>query len=113
VVKVASLSRLVGARIKQLRKLRKLTQEELGELAQLQGSYIGGVERGERNISLATLERIIKAMKVSFADFFNFADATRTRNTTKDELIEMFTAELKRSSIEDVHKIIEVYRLTK
>lgn len=48
-----------------------MTQEALAEKAELHYSYIGGVERGERNISLETLEKIIKALEISPLNCFN------------------------------------------
>ncbi|WP_083829957.1 helix-turn-helix domain-containing protein [Paenibacillus sp. HGF5] len=66
---MANLAILVGKRIRQIRKDNKISQEKLGEMAQLQSSYIGGVERGERNISLETLEKIIKAFDMQYTEF--------------------------------------------
>ncbi len=67
---MSKLSKHVGIQIKNLRKNRKLTQEQLGELVQLPQSYIGGIERGEKNISMETLERIIDALQVKPGDLF-------------------------------------------
>ncbi|OBA06002.1 hypothetical protein A9P44_03525 [Paenibacillus polymyxa] len=61
---------IVGERIRYLRKNRGLTQEQLGEKVDLPQSYIGGIERGEKNISLNTLERIIIALEVDANDVF-------------------------------------------
>jgi transcriptional regulator with XRE-family HTH domain len=47
------------------RSLRRLSQEHLADLCQLHRTYIGGVERCERNITLSTLERIAEALGVS------------------------------------------------
>ncbi|WP_367618647.1 helix-turn-helix domain-containing protein [Paenibacillus andongensis] len=65
------LSKHVGIRIRNFRKNRGLTQEQLGELVQLPQPYIGGIERGEKNISLETLERIIETLKLDPSDLFN------------------------------------------
>ncbi|QHW35607.1 helix-turn-helix transcriptional regulator (plasmid) [Paenibacillus rhizovicinus] len=67
---MAELAELIGARIRQIRKSRGLTQEQLGERAQLQSTYIGGVERGDRNISVDTLDKLIRALEVSPSEFF-------------------------------------------
>ena len=53
-----------GARMRQIRKLRGLTQEALALSCNLDRSYIGGVERGERNVSLVNIHRIAKALGV-------------------------------------------------
>jgi len=60
----------VGKRIRLLRKSRRWTQEELGERARLHPTYIGGIERGERNPTLLNLHRIAKALQVPFDELF-------------------------------------------
>ena len=54
----------VGARIRELRSRRGWSQEHLGEVSGLDRTYIGGIERGERNLSLLNLERIATALGV-------------------------------------------------
>ncbi len=60
----------VGRRIKQLRNEQKLSQEKLALKAELDRTYLAGVELGKRNISLKSLEKIVNALNVSFEDFF-------------------------------------------
>jgi transcriptional regulator with XRE-family HTH domain len=57
----------LGIRIRAFRKEMGLSQEGLANEAGLDRSYIGGVERGERNISFITLCKIAKALKVDVA----------------------------------------------
>lgn len=59
-----------GQTIRKLRKERGMTQEKLGELSGLHASYIGGMERGERNPSLKSLQKISAALEVSLTDTF-------------------------------------------
>ncbi len=54
-----------GRRIQQLRKAAGLTQEKLAQRAGMDYKYLGGVERGERNITIDNVERIIKALGVA------------------------------------------------
>jgi transcriptional regulator with XRE-family HTH domain len=54
--------------IRKYRKAAKLTQEELGEMAELNPKYIGEVERTEKTISLDALARIAAALKVRVRD---------------------------------------------
>jgi transcriptional regulator with XRE-family HTH domain len=61
----------VGQRIKELRKELGLSQEKLAYEAEVDRTYVTDVENGRRNVSLEILERLIKALKVSFADFFD------------------------------------------
>lgn len=60
-----------GSRIRELRKQKNLTQEKLAEKANLHYTYIGTVERGEKNISLFNIEKISKALGVNLAKFFS------------------------------------------
>lgn len=54
----------IGKKIRQIRRKQNLTQEELGEKANLHYSYIGQMERGDKIPSLKTLNRIAKALNV-------------------------------------------------
>lgn len=64
----------VGQRIKELRKQLGLSQEKLAYEAEVDRTYVTDVENGRRNVSLEILERLIKALKVSFAQFFDAKD---------------------------------------
>jgi transcriptional regulator with XRE-family HTH domain len=57
-----------GARVRAERERLGISQEELASRADLHRTYVGGVERGERNISLLNLLRIARALGVSPAD---------------------------------------------
>jgi len=61
----------VGQRIKELRKELELSQEALALKAEVDRTYVTDVENGRRNVSLEILERLIKALNVSFTEFFN------------------------------------------
>lgn len=61
----------IGQRIKELRKVLELSQESLAYKAEVDRTYVTDVENGRRNVSVEILERIIKALDVSFTDFFN------------------------------------------
>jgi transcriptional regulator with XRE-family HTH domain len=56
--------------IRSHRKKAKLTQERLGELANLNPKYIGEVERCEKTISVDALARIATAFKIPLSDLF-------------------------------------------
>jgi transcriptional regulator with XRE-family HTH domain len=64
VVAIPSHRKLLGQAIRKHRKKANLTQERLGELAQLNPKYIGEVERMEKTISVDALVRIAKAIGV-------------------------------------------------
>lgn len=62
----------VGKRIKELRNRLGISQEELGFRANVHRTYIASLEVGTRNVSIATLEKIVNALNVSMSEFFNF-----------------------------------------
>jgi transcriptional regulator with XRE-family HTH domain len=63
---------LFGNRVRELRKGKGLSQEELSFKADLHRTYIGMIERGEKNITLLNIEKIANALKVSITDLLKF-----------------------------------------
>jgi len=59
-----------GAYIRRLRKTRRWTQEILGEHAGLSRTYIGGIERGERNLAIVNVNKLSLALEDNFSGFF-------------------------------------------
>jgi len=66
---------LLGARIKQIRKSRRLSQEVLAERAGISAQYVSNIERGRENPTLDLLFRLADALKVSLADMCDFEGA--------------------------------------
>jgi len=58
----------LGSAIRLQRNKIGITQEELALTSELDRSYVGGIERGERNISFLTLVKIAKSLKCSISD---------------------------------------------
>lgn len=61
----------IGQRIRELRKELKISQEALAYKAEVDRTYVTDVENGRRNVSVEILERLIKALNVSFNNFFD------------------------------------------
>jgi transcriptional regulator with XRE-family HTH domain len=65
--------RKFGKRVQELRERKGITsQMALANKAGLDRTYIGGVERGERNIALKNIEKMAKALGVSLDELFKF-----------------------------------------
>jgi transcriptional regulator with XRE-family HTH domain len=60
----------IGQRVRRLRHAVGISQEELAERADLHRNYVGSVERGERDIGITALARLVRALEVSLAEFF-------------------------------------------
>ncbi|HCK65293.1 MAG TPA: XRE family transcriptional regulator [Anaerolineae bacterium] len=62
--------KLFGEKIRKLRIERGLSQEKLAFLSGLHRTYLGAIERGERNVSFKNIEKIAKTLKVSLEELF-------------------------------------------
>ncbi len=69
--KSSDILKRFGAKVRRLRAQKGITsQMELAFKVGLDRTYIGGIERGERNVALKNIEKIAKALGVSIADLF-------------------------------------------
>lgn len=59
-----------GKKIQKFRKDKNLSQEELGFKANLHRTYIGMIERGEKNITIKNIYKLSKALKTDIKEFF-------------------------------------------
>ena len=59
------LRKTLSNNLREFRRSKRLTQDRLAEICGLHRNYIGAVERGERNVTLATLARIADALEVA------------------------------------------------
>ena len=68
-----------GLRLRELRKARKISQEELMAATGIHRTYLSEVERGIRNISIVNVEKIARALDVDAMEMFNFRKVTISR----------------------------------
>jgi transcriptional regulator with XRE-family HTH domain len=64
----------IGNRIRALREAKSLSQEKLADQCDLHRTYVGGIERGERNITILSLQKIIDILGIGFKEFFTFKE---------------------------------------
>ena len=72
-VQMEDISVKIGKRIIALRKAKSdsLSQEKLAYIADVDRTYMTGIETGKRNVSIVVLEKIVKALDTDLASFFN------------------------------------------
>ncbi|QDU26730.1 anaerobic benzoate catabolism transcriptional regulator [Anatilimnocola aggregata] len=66
--KTADILENFGQRVRSLRTAKGLSQEDFAHECQLDRTYMGGIERGERNVALRNIERIANALGISIAE---------------------------------------------
>lgn len=62
----------LGDRIKYLRKQIGLSQEKLALKAEIDRTYLAGIEAGKRNATIQSIEKIVNALEISMKEFWNF-----------------------------------------
>lgn len=92
-----------GKRIRQLRQMQDLTQEQLAEAANLSVSFLGGVERGVKSPTIETLEKLATALGVTLAEMMNFDSGVKLIDDDK-------TVRLRRLLSEYTDKIEKLYK---
>lgn len=64
------IAKIFGMQIKKYRKSLNISQEELGERSGLHSTYIGQIERGEKNASLESIQKLSRGLNISIAQLF-------------------------------------------
>lgn len=69
------LLRRFGLRVRELREAAGFSQESFGEACDLHRNYIGGIERGERNVALMNIAAIARALKTTSSELLRGVDS--------------------------------------
>jgi transcriptional regulator with XRE-family HTH domain len=67
-----TIEKRFGERVRELRQTKGLSQEELSFRAKVHRTYLGSIERGERNPALKNIAAIAKALDVSLSELFSY-----------------------------------------
>ncbi|MFD1884937.1 helix-turn-helix domain-containing protein [Paenibacillus wenxiniae] len=102
------LRHLVGTRIRAIRKVKGLTQQKLSELSGLDDAYIGSVERGERNFSIDTLEKIVKALEIQPTELFDFYSGVEELELAQREAQDNFGIMLTTLSLDQIETLVRI-----
>jgi transcriptional regulator with XRE-family HTH domain len=69
--------RELGQRVREQRQARALSQADLGRLCSLHRTFIGSIERGERNVSILNLRVVAKTLRISLAELLKESEKHR------------------------------------
>lgn len=105
---VKHVRKFLGQRLRSLRKQRLLSQERLGDRANLSGKFIGEVERGEKSISIDSLYHVAVALGVSLRDLTDVGNKAST--VPSEDAEKIFALISGRRRPEDLRKAYNVLR---
>ncbi|MBY0202730.1 helix-turn-helix domain-containing protein [Paenibacillus cucumis (ex Kampfer et al. 2016)] len=89
---MSELREMIGTRIRAMRNAKGLTQQKLADIAGLDYRYIGALERGERNFSIDTLEKVLLAMNLDISELMYSGSRTEILDVTRQEALDEFIA---------------------
>lgn len=69
-----TIEKKFGKTVRTLREKRGYTQEEFADMIETERSYFGGIERGDHNLTLRKIEKIVSALGMKWATFFKHLD---------------------------------------
>ena len=98
--------RLLGARIKELRRIKGLSQEKIAEIVGVDPKHISRIEVGKSYPSIDTLEKIAAALGMELKDFFEFAHHLKS----PDNIIKDINRLIKGISEEKLRQILKIVR---
>lgn len=96
---------LLGARIREIRKARGLTQEQLAELVDVEQKHVSRIELGKNYPTIGRLEKMATALKVPLISFFDFLHLENDAESARD--IEEMIGELDNDSRKIAYKMIK------
>ena len=111
-VDVSILAVEIGQRIRNYRLQKKLSQEELAELCGLHPTYIGQVERGEKNATIESINKISAGLEISLNTLFeNIESSSNTKNNYPSQaynLVQSVPLTMQEKLVEILQQIIQL-----
>lgn len=102
-----STKKLLGARIKELRKSRKMTQEKLAEMIGVDPKYVSFIEVGRSAPSLEAMEKIAQALDVDIKDLFEFSH--HAARPASIEQIDDILKDVPDDQLKIIHRIVRAF----
>ena len=98
----------LGERLRNLRQNRGMSQEQVAHIADITPAYLGQVERGTKNITVHTLEKVCTALNISLSDFFSTA---KERDKSIDEVSNQILHQLHDKSKSEKQAVLKMVKL--
>jgi len=98
--------KLLGQRIRYLRNLRGITQEQLGDKADVNYKYLGAIERGEKNPSTDNLTKIAVALGVKLNELFIFEHEIENIQLLKKKIDDLLK-DASRKEFKTIYRVIK------
>ncbi|MDR9749297.1 helix-turn-helix transcriptional regulator [Paenibacillus taichungensis] len=102
---------VIGARIRASRISKGLSQERLAELSELNASYIGKIERGEKNITVRSLEKVTTALDMPISELFEHIKPIGHENIPAPYTLAKIITLLQNRTETDQQKALELLQL--
>ncbi|MEK3923466.1 helix-turn-helix domain-containing protein [Paenibacillus sp. FSL K6-2393] len=102
---------VIGARIRASRISKGLSQERLAELSELNASYIGKIERGEKNITVRSLEKVATALDMPISELFEHIKPISNEDMPAPYTLAKILALLQNRTETDQQKALELLQL--
>jgi len=98
----------LGERLRAFRQSRAMSQEQVAHIADITPAYLGQVERGTKNITVHTLEKVCTALNISLAEFF---DTAKVHNKGIDEISNQILHQLHNKTQSEKQAILKMVKL--
>ena len=102
---MSDLAKVIGQRIRNYRTGQNLSQEKLAELSGCHPTYIGQVERGEKNAMLESIEKIASALNISLSTLFEKLGAEEQSDSIPLKCYELVASKSKAEQ-EQLYKLL-------
>ena len=88
---MSDMAQIIGERIRMYRIRKNLSQDALGDMSKLHGAYIGQLERGEKNATLESIEKVARALDLPFEILFENIIVGGTQNEIPKRCYDLLT----------------------
>lgn len=102
---MSDLAKVIGQRIRNYRTGQNLSQEKLAELCGCHPTYIGQIERGEKNATLESIEKIASALNISLSTLFEKLGAEESGDSIPLKCYELVASKSKTEQ-EQLYKLL-------